>query len=172
MVRYHFSGDQSPRHRLVKCEAIWDSPPYLAPPRRVGDVWVDDLLCLAVNKLTALSRREPKDYLDLYLIERSGAYRLDRLIPLARGKDPGLDELALAGDFMAVRDLRDIARFQEDYLLVPVVLGRSRGPALVHAVHVGRVEEAGSSRMPRPGSWPRTSPRRSRGAARRGASTA
>lgn len=119
MVRYHLTGDRVLQHRLVKCEVILDSPPYAAPPRRVGDVWIDDLLCIAVNKLTALSRREPKDYVDLYLIVASGAHRLEDLIPLARGKDPGLDEWALAGDFTAIRELRAIARFQQDYLLVP-----------------------------------------------------
>lgn len=120
MVRYHFTGDPEPRHQLVKCEAIWDSPPYVAPPRRFGNIKVDDLSCIAVNKITALSRREPKDYIDLYCIIQSGSHRLEDLLPLARGKDPGLEELAIAADFMGVRDLRNIARFQEEYLVLPV----------------------------------------------------
>lgn len=104
----------------MKCELVLDSPPYLAPPRRFGTVWVDDLLCIAVNKLAILTRFEPRDYVDLYLIIRSGAFRPEDLIPHAKAKVVGLDEWALIGKFQRIRQLENVAEFQRRYLLVEV----------------------------------------------------
>ena len=120
LVRYFFSGDPHPEHPLIKIELIFDTPPYFAPPRRFGNILVDDLLCIAVNKVTINTRFEPKDYLDLYLIVRSGAYRLEDLIPLAKQKVVGIDEWAIATQFKQVERLPNLAEFQQGYMLTPV----------------------------------------------------
>lgn len=117
-VQYFFSGDPHPDHPLKKVELIFDTPPYFAPPRAFGRTFVDDLLCISVNKLTALARLEPKDYVDLYLIVTRDKYRLEELIPLARQKDPGIDEWAIATAFAQVEQLPDLMEFQQSYMLV------------------------------------------------------
>mgnify|MGYP001595902432 CR=1 FL=1 len=123
LVRYFFSGDPHPEHPLIKIELIFDTPPYFAPPRRFGNILVDDLLCIAVNKVTINTRFEPKDYLDLYLIVRSGAYRLEDLIPLAKQKVIGIDELAIAAQFKQAERLPNLAEFQRNYMVTPVEQG-------------------------------------------------
>jgi len=120
MIRYFFSGDTHPEHPLRKIELIFDTPPYFAPPRRFENIFVDDLLRIAVNKLTINTRFEPKDYLDLYLIIRSGAYRLEDLIPLAKQKLVGIDEWTIAIQFKQVERLPNLTAFQTDYMITPV----------------------------------------------------
>lgn len=120
LVRYFFSGDPHPEHPLGKVELILDTLPHFAPPRRFGSILVDDLLCIAVNKLTIHTRFDPKDYVDLYLIVRSGAYRLEDLIPLAKQKMIGLDELAIAERFKQVGQLQNLAQFQQRYMLTRI----------------------------------------------------
>jgi hypothetical protein len=118
--RFLLSGDTHPTHPLRKCEPMLDSPPFLAKPRKFDGVLVDDLLSIAVNKLTALARLAPKDYLDLYLIVSRGFHRMEDLAPRAQEKDPGLTQLALAAAFDRVPDLPDLRAFQEGYMLVKV----------------------------------------------------
>ena len=119
-VRYFFSGDEHPGHPLRKVELMFDPPPYFAAPRVFEGVVVDDLLCIAVNKLTIHTRDDPKDYVDLYLIIRSGRYELENLIHLAKQKMVGLDELTIAAKFERVGDLLDVAKFQGDYMVTSV----------------------------------------------------
>ena len=119
-VRYFFSGDPHPEHPLGKVEVILDTPPHFAPPRRFGSILVDDLLCIAVNKLTIHTRFDPKDYVDLYLIVRSGAYRLEDLIPLAKQKMVGLDEWTIAERFKKGEQLPNLTQFQQRYMLAQI----------------------------------------------------
>ena len=118
--RFLLAGDTHPTHPLRKCELMLDSPPFFADPRKFDGVVVDDLLSIAINKLTALSRVEPKDYFDLYLIVTRGYHRMEDLVPRAQEKDPGLTPLVLAGTFSGVEDLPDLRPFQEGYMLVEV----------------------------------------------------
>lgn len=118
--RFVLAGDTHPRHPLRKCELMHDSEPHFAEPRRFDGVLVDDLLSIAINKLAALGRLEPKDYVDLYLILQQGAYRLEDLIPRVQEKDRGLTPLVLADAFERVGQLADLRPFQEGYMLVQV----------------------------------------------------
>ncbi len=122
-VQYFLGGDVETDHPLVKCELMFDPPPYFAPPRSFSGMWVDDLLSIAVNKLTIVTRTEPKDYFDRYLIAQSGKYRFEDLIAQAKQKLVGLDDLALAAHFKAVEDLPNLAEFQRSYMVVEVDLG-------------------------------------------------
>ena len=119
-VRYVISGDNDAEHPLLKVELVLDTPPYFGSPRNFSGVFVDDLLAIAVNKVTALGREEPKDYVDLYQIIQSGRYRLEELIPLAIEKNPGVDALTLAADFRRVTRLPDPSGFQGKYMRVPL----------------------------------------------------
>lgn len=118
--RFLLAGDADPSHPLRKCELMHDSEPHFAEPRRFDGVLVDDLLSIAVNKLAALGRIEPKDYVDLYLILQQGAYRLEELIPRVQEKDRGLTPLVLAEAFERVDQLPDLRPFQKGYMLVEV----------------------------------------------------
>lgn len=115
-LQYALSGDTGP-HPLVKVEFLVDPPPYFVGPERHDAAYVDGVLAIAVNKLTALGRREPKDYVDLYQIIRSGRQRLEDLIQLAPQKDPGITLLVLAVDFDAVAELSGVAAFLRSYLV-------------------------------------------------------
>ena len=121
-VRYFLSGDVETEHPLVKCELMLDSPPHFSPSRSFSGIWVDDLLSIAVNKITIITRNEPKDYFDRYLIAKSGKYKFEDLIALAKQKLVGLDDLAIAAHFKAVEDLPNLAEFQRSYMLVEVDL--------------------------------------------------
>jgi hypothetical protein len=118
--RFLLVGDTHPDHPLRKCELMLDSPPFFAEPRWLDGILVDDLLSIAVNKLTALSRIEPKDYVDLHLIVSRGLHRMEDLIPRAQEKDPGLTPLVLAATFDRVDELPDLRAFQEGYMRVGV----------------------------------------------------
>lgn len=119
-VQYVFGGDVERERPLTKVDMVFDSPPYFAAPRDLGGVRVDDLLAIAVNKVTALGRREPRDYADLYEIVRTGRHRLEDLMALAAEKDLGMTPLMLAVDFEDVVSLRRVAEFLQRYLLIPL----------------------------------------------------
>ncbi|MDP3766745.1 MAG: nucleotidyl transferase AbiEii/AbiGii toxin family protein, partial [Dehalococcoidia bacterium] len=115
-LQYALSGDTGP-HALVKVEFLVDPPPHFVSPERQDTAYVDGVLAIGVNKLTALGRREPKDYVDLYEIIRSGRQTLDDLIQLATQKDPGITLLVLADDFDSVVELSGVADLQRRYMV-------------------------------------------------------
>jgi hypothetical protein len=120
LVKYFLSGDPQPEHRLVNIEFVFDTPPYFAAPQSFDGVLVDDLLSIAVNKVTIHTRYEPKDYVDLYLIVRTGRLRLEDLIPKAKEKMVGLDELTIGAHFAKVEDLPNLEAFERAYMLLPI----------------------------------------------------
>ena len=122
-VQYFLGGGGETDHPLVKCELMFDPPPYFASPRSFSGIWVDDLLSIAVNKITIISRNDPKDYFDRYLVAQSGKYKFEDLIAMAKQKLIGLDDLAIAAHFKAVEDLPNLGEFQRSYMLAEVDLG-------------------------------------------------
>lgn len=122
LVQYFFSGDSHPSHPLLQTELVFDPPPYFAEPRSFDGVLVDDLLNIAVNKLTIHTRFEPKDYIDIYMIASSGRYRLDDLVPLAKEKLLGLDEVTVGAYFKRVLELPNLVEYQHDYMVAAVDL--------------------------------------------------
>lgn len=116
-MQYLLAGDRGERP-LTKIEFVFDAPRYLIAPERQDGVFVDGLLAIAVNKLTALGRREPKDYVDLYEIVRSGRYGLGDLVRLVPEKDPGVTPLVLATGFDDARDLSGVAAFLRRYMVI------------------------------------------------------
>ncbi len=126
LVQYFFAGDPHPDHPLIKTELLYDPPPHFAEPRRFDGVMVDDLLSIAVNKVTIHTRYEPKDYVDLYMIVRSGEYRLDDLIQMAKEKMVGLDEPTIATHFSKAEELTHFDEFLRAYMRVPIDLTELR----------------------------------------------
>jgi len=90
---------------LLQADLVRDFGPQFGEHRRVGPVIVDSLENIAANKLTAiLGRTEPKDFVDLYFILRSGL-SFERLLEMGRQKDTGMAPFYLAGALLQVRRL-------------------------------------------------------------------
>lgn len=120
-VRLALAGDPGSEHRLEKIDIMWDSPPYFASPSIRDGISVDDLRAIAVNKVLAIDgRQEVKDFVDLYFIARETSERIEALIPLAKQKLIGLEELQLAGAFLRVRELAGLVEFQNRYMVKPL----------------------------------------------------
>lgn len=116
-LQYALSGDEGDRP-LAKVEFVVDSPPYFDSPDSPRGVFVDSLLAIGINKVTALGRLEPKDYVDLYEIVRSGRQPLDNLVRAAEEKDPGITVLVVAADFDRAAELSGVADFLRRYMVV------------------------------------------------------
>lgn len=72
----------------------------------VEGVRVDALENIGSNKIAAmLGRLEVKDYIDLYMITQGTEWDFDRLWPLAKQKDLGLNEFTLASCVAEVRNI-------------------------------------------------------------------
>lgn len=71
----------------LKVDLANDVKAQMAPVENFGGVMVDSLEDIAVNKVCALSRHEPKDYIDLYFILSESAWTLEYLLERARLKD-------------------------------------------------------------------------------------
>jgi hypothetical protein len=98
----------SPDRERVELDFAQDSP-YRLEPTRLDlelDLWVDNPIDIACNKLSALfDRAEPKDFVDVYFAVRE-ILPFDRLVALARRKHVGLDAYWLA---MALAQVEQVA---------------------------------------------------------------
>jgi len=81
----------------VLVDTVWERVPAAYPGKReVGRVVLDSPEEIMVNKLTTLvSRSEPRDIVDLMLLERSGL-SIDAALPKALEKDGGCTPATLA----------------------------------------------------------------------------
>jgi hypothetical protein len=93
--------------RALKVDVVQEAPPHLGTVEDREGVLVDNPLNIAVNKVTALSRQEPKDYVDLYFLVTDGRVDRDGILRLAGQKDPGFSELLLAGQLARGRHFFD-----------------------------------------------------------------
>ncbi len=76
----------------LKVELADDVKAQMAPVNDFGGIQVDSLEDIAVNKVCALSRQEPKDYIDLYFILTETPWTLEYLLERARLKDSLFDD--------------------------------------------------------------------------------
>jgi len=82
----------------LKVDLAYDPGPWFGSPVETEGIRVDSLENIAANKVTALmSRGELRDFIDLYFVLKETDWTFDRLLTLARQKDPGLKEFYLAG---------------------------------------------------------------------------
>jgi len=92
----------------IRFQLAYDSPFHLAEFAEHDGVYVHSLDDLAAGKLLALfARAEERDFVDVYLLVQEKGYTVDRLIELARRKDPGVDDYYLALAFEQAGRLPD-----------------------------------------------------------------
>lgn len=85
----------------LKIDLVRNPGPLFGETQTFDGVQVDALLNIAVNKVTALSRLAARDYVDLFFLAQAG-FKFDDLLPLAKQKDPGLEEFYLGMALKAV----------------------------------------------------------------------
>ena len=111
-------GDES-----FKIQLAYDSPFVLEQPIEKDDLRIHSFADIAAGKLLALfGRAEERDFIDVYFIVKHGGISLERLIELAKTKDPGLDEYYLAIAFAQSEKLPDDAAQLKVNLLTPIDL--------------------------------------------------
>jgi hypothetical protein len=109
-------GDES-----FKIQLAYDSPFVLEQPIEKDDLRIHSFADIAAGKLLALfGRAEERDFIDVYFIVKNGGISLERLIELAKTKDPGLDEYYLAIAFAQSEKLPDDAAQLKVNLLSPI----------------------------------------------------
>jgi uncharacterized protein (DUF2164 family) len=92
----------------LKIDLAQDFGPQYGEHLKVEGMVVDSVENIGANKLTAiLGRTEPKDFVDLYFILRSG-YDFDDLLAKAQTKDLGLQPFFMAGALLQVRNFRHL----------------------------------------------------------------
>jgi hypothetical protein len=80
-----------------KIQLAYDSPFMLSALTEKDNLQIHSFEDIAVGKLLALyGRAEERDFIDIYCIVRDGKISLEKMIELAKRKDPGLDEYYLA----------------------------------------------------------------------------
>jgi len=93
----------------LRIELANDVRQQIAPLRDFEGIRVDSLEDIAVNKICALSRQEPKDCIDLYFILTETSLTLEYLLERARLKDAAFDDarahLQFASDLLRVSSL-------------------------------------------------------------------
>lgn len=88
-------ASSGPEH--FKIQLALDSPFMLSEIEEKEGLRIHSFEDIAAGKLLALyGRAEERDFIDIYCIARSGNISLERMIELAKEKDPGLDEYYLA----------------------------------------------------------------------------
>lgn len=96
----------------LKIDLAQDTPFRLAPPSEASaeGLALDSLEDIAANKVGALfGRAEPKDFVDVYFLQREHA-PLDALVAEARRKHVGMDDYWLAQAFARVQRVRLLPR--------------------------------------------------------------
>lgn len=121
IVQFFLAGDQDPAYPLKKVDVVLDTEPHLAV-ERFGPYFVDSLLDIAVNKVTAIFRLDTKDFIDLYFLLGRRGLTLDDLMPIAKQKLIGFHEFDLAGCLAQFSSLAGRARFVERYMIERVDL--------------------------------------------------
>lgn len=92
----------------IRFQLAYDSPFRLDELSVQDGLHVHSLNDLAAGKLLALfSRAEERDFIDVYCLVRDKGFTIEKLIELARRKDPGLDDYYLAIAFQQVERLPD-----------------------------------------------------------------
>lgn len=121
IIQFFLEGDQDPVFPLKKVDVVLDAEPHLAI-EKFGPYFVDSLLDIAVNKVTAVFRLDAKDFIDLYFLLKHRKLALDDLIPIAKQKLAGFHEFDLAGCLAQFPSLAGRVRFVDRYMIEQVEL--------------------------------------------------
>lgn len=94
--------------QFLQVDLVRDFGPQYGTRKQVGSIIVDSMENIGANKITAvLGRTEPKDFVDLYFILKTG-YNFDELLAKAQEKDLGMQPFYLAGSLLQVRNLHHL----------------------------------------------------------------
>lgn len=92
-LQYIFTSQK----KLLKIDVVKDIPVHFGKIKKIGDVLVDSLENIAVNKLLAVfGRTDAKDFIDLYFLIKEEGLNFKTLFQKAKRKDLGLNEFYLA----------------------------------------------------------------------------
>lgn len=106
-----------------KIQLAYDSPFMLSEIDEKEGLRIHSFEDIAAGKLLALfGRAEERDFVDVYCIVKDGKISLERMIELAKRKDPGLDEYYLAIAFEQSENISDDPSRLKVNLLTPIDL--------------------------------------------------
>lgn len=94
---------------VIKTEFTYYPFSRIEKKNKIGDLWVDSLLDIAVNKVfTIYQNPRSRDFIDLYLILQMKKWGIDGLIKKAKIKfDWHVDSLQLASQFLQAKEVKD-----------------------------------------------------------------
>ena len=109
------------REESFKIQLAYDSPFMLSALTEIEGLKIHSFEDIAAGKLLALfGRAEERDFVDIYCIVKNGQLSLERVIELAKEKDPGLDEYYLAIAFEQSEKIPDDPSRLKVTLLTPI----------------------------------------------------
>lgn len=96
---------------VLKVEFVFMPFENIEKPKKIGDLYVDSLVDIGVNKLhTLLERGEPKDFVDIYFITKYHKSILD-LINLMRTKfDVKYRNIDIGAALLKVEDIKELPK--------------------------------------------------------------
>lgn len=97
---------------IIKTEFTYFPFPRIEKKKRIGNLSVDSLLDIAVNKFfTIYQQPRARDFIDLYLILKSRKWTIDDLVKEAKIKfDWHIDQLQLGARFLQAKEVKDYPR--------------------------------------------------------------
>lgn len=101
---------------IIKTEFTYFPFPRIEKKNKIGNLFVDSLLDIAVNKVfTIYQKPRSRDFIDLYLIVQTNKFEIIDLIKKAKIKfDWHIDPLQLASQFLQAKEVKDFPRMIED----------------------------------------------------------
>jgi hypothetical protein len=110
-----------PPEPTLKIDLVRDAGAQFGEYQRFGNIVVDSMLNIAVNKVTAVfGRTAAKDFVDLYFLLQRG-FDLDELMRMAKAKDLGFSEFYFAGSLGQIRRVQDLPRMIQPVTLEELV---------------------------------------------------
>lgn len=97
---------------VIKTEFTYFPFPRIEKKNKIGSLFVDSLLDIAVNKVfTIYQKPRSRDFIDLYLILKNKKWVIADLVKKAKIKfDWYIDPLQLAGQFLQAKEVKDYPR--------------------------------------------------------------
>ncbi|MFA6548155.1 MAG: nucleotidyl transferase AbiEii/AbiGii toxin family protein [Candidatus Magasanikbacteria bacterium] len=94
---------------VIKTEFTYFPFPRIEKKNKIGSLFVDSLLDIAVNKVfTIYQKPRSRDFIDLYLILKHQKWIIADLVKKAKIKfDWHIDPLQLAGQFLQAKEVKD-----------------------------------------------------------------
>ena len=97
---------------LIKTEFTYFPFPRIEKKNKIGELFIDSLLDIAVNKIfTIYQKPRSRDFIDLYFILQKEKWGMEDLVKQAQIKfDHYIDPLQLGAQFLKVKELKDYPR--------------------------------------------------------------